>query len=245
MRGAFNTSCNLYCGPGSATPGLLLGTFPCRLVLVDGIFQAGAGSPTIVGWITIDAIEPRPSWIVPGFGVNPRLADQVEIPIGAGAVYWVVWTEEVLWASGPPYWRGNLALLPLPTVELPQGLALRELIPSRGGFVFSPVPSLVGAIAFASWETSIGGIALGSFPVSRSSFVLSAAFAISGALALSSEAPAVGSLVLSSEAPAVGSLVLSSEAPAVGSLVLSSEAPAVGSLVLSSEAPAVGSLAFL
>lgn len=117
MRGPFNTTCDIICGPGSATPGVLRGTFPCRYVAADGIFLVGAHSPGRVGWITVAGILPRGPWTAPGIGMDVSVADLVAVPSGVAPQYYVLYTDEVFWRGQPLYYRANLVLLPHPHID--------------------------------------------------------------------------------------------------------------------------------
>lgn len=113
-RGSFNTTCDIYFGPGTLTPGVLKGTAACRLVLQDAIFVIGVDSPIAGYYMTIIDIIPIGMWSPPFLSVDPELSDQVAIPSGTAAQYWVLWTESILWQSHPIYYRGHLEFLPLP-----------------------------------------------------------------------------------------------------------------------------------
>jgi len=115
MRGKFNNSCKIYKGPGTTTPGALVGTFPCRLVVEDGISTVGVGAPIIPRYLTIDAYRPVGAWLSPPlFGMDPALSDRVECPPGIGPQFWVLYTDIVIWHALTPYWRSYLCLLPAP-----------------------------------------------------------------------------------------------------------------------------------
>lgn len=113
-RAPFNTTCDVYCGPESASPGALRGTFDCRLVLQTGIVLTGTGHPVRVSWVTMDAIQPRGSWDIPSFDVTPGKADQIAIPSGTLPAWWVIFSEKVDWKGRPVYYRAHVAALPLP-----------------------------------------------------------------------------------------------------------------------------------
>lgn len=114
MRLPFNTTCDLYHGSGTSTPGVLRGTFPCRYVVEDGIFTIGAGVPNIPGYMTIDAVLPNGAFTIPQIGLDPSLADTVAIPSGTPPKFWVIYTDQIIWKWHPPYYRAYLVRLPIP-----------------------------------------------------------------------------------------------------------------------------------
>lgn len=113
-RGPFDTTCDLYGGPGSASPGGLIGTFDCRLVEADGIFLIGTEAPNRVSWMTIEDEVPVGPWQTGSRPMNPALADQVAIPSGTAVQWWVLYTEVIDWQGQDVYYRANLVPLPLP-----------------------------------------------------------------------------------------------------------------------------------
>jgi hypothetical protein len=118
MRSAFDTTVDIFSGPRAAVPNVLRGTFPCRLVEQVGILLVGPGTPIRVAWVTLDGIQPVGSWDSPAQGFVPALADQLAIPSGSTKRYWCIYTERVAWRLESPYWRANVALLPI----LPNGV---------------------------------------------------------------------------------------------------------------------------
>ncbi len=113
-RLAFNTSADIYFGPGTATPGVLKATVACRLVIEDGIFLAGVGAPLRVAYLTHDGGAMDDSFVHAYFAADARLADQVAIPSGGAVGWWILFEEEIIWRTQPAYWRSNLVQLPLP-----------------------------------------------------------------------------------------------------------------------------------
>lgn len=144
MRGKFNTTVDVFKGPGTGSPGEYVGTFPCRLVREDAIETVGAGSPRIPFYLTIDAYSPAGSWTVGSFGLDPSLADQIAIPSGTSVRFWVLYTDEIVWHS-PSYFRAYLVELPIPPDVglggvIVGGGAIYDFvvnIPSAGGLVAS------------------------------------------------------------------------------------------------------------
>lgn len=115
MRLPFNTTCDLFAGVGTATPGVYKGTYNCRYVVEDGIFTIGPGVPDIPGYMTIDATLPVGSFTFPQLGLDPSLSDTVAIPSGTAAKFWVIYTDQILWKWHTPYYRAYLCRLPIPS----------------------------------------------------------------------------------------------------------------------------------
>lgn len=122
MRGSFNRTVDVVKGPGSAFPGLFVGTFDCRFVEEDGIFTVGTGAPIIPAYMTLDSYKPIGAWTAPFFGMHADRADQVAIPSGGPLNYWVLYTDVVIWFELTPYWRAYLVQLPLPSEDTSGGL---------------------------------------------------------------------------------------------------------------------------
>jgi hypothetical protein len=165
MRSPFNTTCDIFKGPGSASPGSFVGTFPCRYVREDGIFTVGNGSIRIPAYLTIEGYEPVGFWEPLFLGVNPYLSDLIAVPSGTFPRFWIIYTDIIIWHAQAPYYRGYLAYLPY--VPLFQG----------GGLVFggqavvSTIPPFtsVGGLVFGGQAvvstippfTSVGGLVFG------------------------------------------------------------------------------------
>lgn len=113
-RRAFDTTADIYYGPGTTTPGALKATVSCRLVIEDAIFLAGIGAPLRTAYLTHDTAAMDDSYIHAYFGADARIADQVAIPSGAAAGWWILFEEEITFKTQPTYWRSNLIALPLP-----------------------------------------------------------------------------------------------------------------------------------
>lgn len=114
MRGKFNTTVDVYKGPGSGSPGMFVGTFPCKLVREDAIATDGLGAPIISWYLTIDAYLPIGSWSFPSFGLDTSLADRLAVPSGVSPQFWVLYTDVVRWHALTPYYRSYLVMLPVP-----------------------------------------------------------------------------------------------------------------------------------
>lgn len=119
MRSAFNTTADLFYGPGTASPGVLKGSCAARLVMVDGIFLVGNGGPFRVAWLTLNSLVPVGPWSHPNFFFDPTLADQIAVPSGSPVRWWNLFTDNVIWHGHTPYYRANLSPLPIPTVSPP------------------------------------------------------------------------------------------------------------------------------
>jgi hypothetical protein len=155
MRASFNTTCDLYGGPGSASPGIYASNVDCRLVLEDGILTVGTGAPALPFYLTIEAEEPIGAWLTgAAFGVDPALADQVAVPSGSAPQWWVIYTDQVIWLGQTPYFRSYLVGLPLPSTGGSYWLdtftdAASVNLPSHVG-ENTPVPYGVPAGSFAT-----------------------------------------------------------------------------------------------
>lgn len=141
-RAAFNTTCDIYEGPGGSSPGSLIGTFDCRFVIADSINMVGVGAINPIGWITLDGVEPVGVWTNPGWGVDPGLANQIAVPSGSSPSLWVFWVEEIIHGSQSPYYRATVGALPLPSAP-PDGLTCTSAVPTNTNVVetFTAIPS--------------------------------------------------------------------------------------------------------
>jgi len=113
-RGAFNTTCDVYSGPGATPPNTFKGSFPCRLVLADAIYLENVSAPTRSGWVTLEGLIPQGPWTSPGVSFDPRLSDWIAVPAGSIPRFWNIYTDSVLWETQAIYYRANVAPLPLP-----------------------------------------------------------------------------------------------------------------------------------
>jgi hypothetical protein len=162
MRKPYNTTCDIVKGPLSGDPFAFVGTFACRKVFEDAILGTGVGCPEIDNYLTIDEYEPVGAWTFPTFGMEPGLADQVAIPSESELLYWVLYTDRIVWKTHPPYWRSYLVSLPLPAVIGSGGVI------ADGSAVWSGVihPSSFGGVlvngkgisVFAKNYTGHGGV---------------------------------------------------------------------------------------
>lgn len=115
MRGSFNSTVDVVKGPGSAFPGLFVGTYDCRLVVEDAISTVGVNPPVIPAYMTIAEYQPTGAWTAPYFGMDARKSDQLAIPSGAAYTWWVLYTDLIVWFELTPYFRSYLVQLPLPS----------------------------------------------------------------------------------------------------------------------------------
>lgn len=113
-RQEFNTTCDIFAGPGQAVPMAFKAACECRFVPQTGIAMVGPQSPVRVAWITMKAFQPTGGWQFPPLGFRPSLADRISIPSGGAMQWWVIYVEEVFWRSQPAYYRANVAHLPAP-----------------------------------------------------------------------------------------------------------------------------------
>lgn len=148
MRLPFNTTCDLYYGPSSATPGMLRGTFPCRYVVEDAIFTVGSGVPNIPAYMTIDAVMPTGAFTIPELGLDPGLSDQVSIPSGTSPKFWVIYTDQILWKWHTPYYRAYLVRLPLPGDH--GGVILNTSALTNYFYTWPPLPAGSGGVLLNS-----------------------------------------------------------------------------------------------
>lgn len=111
----FNNTCDIFKGPGTATPGQYVGTFPCRFVVEDGIHALGPGCPTVPAYLTILGYQPQGAWTSPFFGMDATLCDRIAIPSGQAPRFWVLYTDAIIWLAQPAYYRAYLVYLPAPT----------------------------------------------------------------------------------------------------------------------------------
>jgi len=164
-RAPFDTTCDLYTGPGTASPGTFIGTFPCRLVVEDGIEPVGTGNRDIPYYLTIDAYQPRGAWTAPFFGMDAALSDQVAVPSGTMPQWWVLYTDHIIWRGQAEYFRSYLVDLPIPSIVSSGGVLVGgTAIPTR---IASVIPSggvLVGGTAIPTRIASVipsGGVLVG------------------------------------------------------------------------------------
>lgn len=131
-RAPFDTTCDVWTGPNDPSPGVLLGTGACRFVPVDAIFQSGASSPNVKGWVTMDFLIPSGMFVAPFLTVDAGAANQIAIPSGTSPIYWIVWVERIDWQGQPIYYRASVVDLPLPATT-PDGSTCLLAIPTSTG----------------------------------------------------------------------------------------------------------------
>jgi len=134
MRQPFNTTCDLYEGPGGAIPLALRGTFDCRLVFEDAITTIGTGAPDIPYYLTIQGIVPKGYWTSEtGIGDFAK-ADLVAVPSGSPIRFRVLYVDEINWLSQPTYFRAYLVEAVYITVHVCGGA-----VPSGSATVIFPI----------------------------------------------------------------------------------------------------------
>jgi len=178
-RKPFNTTCDIFKGPGTALPGSFVGTFQCRYVVEDGIFAIGPGCPVIPAYLTIQGYQPQGAWTYPYFGVDAALCDRIAIPSGYTPQYYCLYTDIIIWGPQVPYFRAYLVRLPVsPTGPVGglvfNGSAVVTTVPpftAAGGLVFNGSAIVTTVPPF----TAAGGILLGgdaSSSMSRKRFIV-------------------------------------------------------------------------
>jgi hypothetical protein len=163
-RKPFNTTCDIYKGPGTATPGLFVGTFNCRYVVEDGIHAIGRGCPPIPAYITLEGYEPQGAWTSPWFGMDPSLCDRIAIPSGDSLRFWVLYTDIVIWHAQASYYRVYVVYLPVPAQGPDGGIVFNgsaivtftPLVAGGGGILFNG--SALGEMTRMRLFTGSGGI---------------------------------------------------------------------------------------
>lgn len=113
MRGAFDTTVDLYWGLNNPAGINLRGTCPCKLVLQDGIFENGYWSPGISGYVTLDGFIPNGAFTGPKSSFDLYYADQMGIPSGHVRNYAVMWVEKIDWRGQPIYYRATVTTTPV------------------------------------------------------------------------------------------------------------------------------------
>lgn len=108
MREPFNTTCDVYAGPGTATPLALRGTFACRLVFEDAIATLGTNAPDIPYYLTMQGIVPIGYWGDYWATDDWSKADLIAVPSGDPIKYRVIYTDEINWMGQATYYRAYL-----------------------------------------------------------------------------------------------------------------------------------------
>jgi len=120
MRGPFDRAIDLYFGPGTATPGVLIaGAVPARLVK-DDVF-ADLDNPLAGGqyYLTLDEVLPQgPLWVNTAghtWSVDFDQADEIALTPGGPVSHYIQRVELRTWPVGVDYFRAHIAPLdPLP-----------------------------------------------------------------------------------------------------------------------------------
>lgn len=133
-RAPFNTTCDIFAGPGSPVPFAFIGTCDCRLVVNDDIDVIGTDQPIIHGWVTMDAITPVGAFVPPYLTLDPTRAYQIAIPSGTLPHWWILFVEEITYLLHPVYRRCQIVLLPLPPVNPPGITCPSAVVTATGAF---------------------------------------------------------------------------------------------------------------
>lgn len=135
MHAPFNTTCDVVMGPGTATPGLVLFSCPCRVV--PEVRQIPDTSPVNerVAYITMDGGAPVGPLVGGGpvtYSSDYNWSDRIAVPSGNVPEYEVLFTEEVIPPTIPLYWRAHVRLVTdLPFLAQETGDALLQESLSR------------------------------------------------------------------------------------------------------------------
>lgn len=128
-RAPFNTTCDIFDGPGGPVPNAFIGACPCRLVINDDIDVIGPGAPVIFGWVTMDAITPKGAFVLPYLTIDPSRAYQIAVPSGTFPQWWILFIEEITYGIQPTYIRCEIVALPLPPIS-PGGTTCPTALPT-------------------------------------------------------------------------------------------------------------------
>ncbi len=200
MREAFNTTCDLYAGPGAPSPGLFIGTFPCRFVREDAILPSNPGVPVIQAYLTLEAYNPRGCFTYPSFGVDADIADRVIVATHPGQEYWVVYSDRINWYSQSPYFRAYLATLPPPSVAQLGGvllggsatISMSRVIGVDGGVLLGGSATIsMSRVIGVDGGVLLGGSATWSFTPGSTYYVVDT-FTDSNGVVITSHTPDVG-----------------------------------------------------
>lgn len=119
MRAPFDRLIDLYYGPDTNDPLVLrMADVPARFVIEDAFFDRGDPFTQVVGYLTMDAIEPSAPEVTDQFGLDYTIAfgtgDFVALAPGAPVTHQVLRAELRTWQTGENYYRAHVA--PLLTV---------------------------------------------------------------------------------------------------------------------------------
>lgn len=115
MRAEFNTTADFITGPGTAIPGEVVFSGPCRFVRELKEVPSTAPLDERLAYITVDAGIPQGPGISGGpeiYGADYSQSDIVAIPTGNVAAYEVLFVEHVTPFYGTPYWRAHVRYIP-------------------------------------------------------------------------------------------------------------------------------------
>jgi len=111
-RAAYNTTCDIINGPGTASPGTIRhANVPCRFVSDSIIFQREKWLDQDVAYVTMDESDIGAYYEfnpIPDYTIKPKLCDRLAIPSGVAANFTVLWTEKVFPAFVAPYYRAHV-----------------------------------------------------------------------------------------------------------------------------------------
>lgn len=111
MRAPFNNTCDLVYGPGTATPGVVRSSGPCRVVPES--IQI-VGMPILEqrsAYVTLDFDVPRvavETAAYPTLSVDYTKADRIVVPSGGTFTYVVLIRETVFYLDHPVYHRAHV-----------------------------------------------------------------------------------------------------------------------------------------
>lgn len=116
MRAPFDRLIDLYYGPDTASPlELKAANVPARLVVDDAFFERGDPFTQIVGYLTMDAIEPGAPEVGEQFGLDYTIkfgtGDFVSLTPGGPITHQVLRADVRIWETGSNYWRAHISPL--------------------------------------------------------------------------------------------------------------------------------------
>jgi hypothetical protein len=161
-RAPFDTSCDIYYGPGGLSPGAKYATANCRFVpdTIEGPLLYPLTDR--VAYITMDSVVPnQPS--VSGTDENVSYdydaSDIIAIPSGGTPVYQVLFVERLAYRTHTPYVRAHVRLFPpISTFVIGAGQCFNPSMTCSGsGIVSSTVVLAHGALIDPSMTCSGAG----------------------------------------------------------------------------------------